>query len=130
MVKSVEVGMTEIVGSNAWGQLDPDGRVIARLVAPAVLRIDPCRQQARPKARTQQKEVHAEACVAPMGLGVDPERVEILATLRVQVAGAVDPALSEQSLVSGSGLGLEHGVEAPGAGVVDVLVGGNDIEVP
>ena len=46
-----------------------------------------------------------------------------------EVTDGVSPALGEELLVAGASLGLEEGVFAPGAGVVDVEVGGDNVVI-
>ena len=73
--------------------------MVARLLTTSVFHIDFSLHQAAYKTWAQQQEVHPEPGVAPEGFVVDPERVQLLAPMRMQVSSAIRPTLSEQLLI-------------------------------
>src|SRR3954471_7725557 len=99
-------------------ELDPDRRVIARPLAPALPDVDLGAPQARRQRRREQEEVHSKAGIAPERVLVDPEGVDALS--RMETPRRIDPALGEKALMQSPGLGLEDSVEAPEPSVVDV----------
>src|SRR4051812_32290648 len=72
-------------------ELDPDRRMVARLVPPAMLAVDAGTAEPLGERGRQQQEVHAKARVAPECIGVDPEGVD--AFVRMKAPCRVDPAL-------------------------------------
>src|SRR5204863_9380732 len=56
--------------------LDPYRRMVAGLVQPSLLGVDPFSHQALCQRWAEQQEVHAKTRVTPKGVGVDPERID------------------------------------------------------
>src|SRR5688500_1140617 len=65
--------------------------------------------------------------VFPMLAKVIPESVDRL--FREKMPNGIDPALREEALVSLADFGLKERVFAPGTGIVDIKVGGDDVVI-
>ncbi|MCY1179295.1 hypothetical protein D9M73_196890 [compost metagenome] len=92
-------------------------------------RIDTRPLQIRRKLEVEQQMIDPQPGIAgPVVTEIVPEGVDTL--VRVQMAYGIEPALIKQSLVTRSRLRLQQCVLQPGTRVIDVHVGGHDIEIP
>jgi hypothetical protein len=77
--------------------------------------------------RTKQQEIEPHAFVLAERVVVHPIRVHALG--RVELPCGVHPALSQQAPERVPRRRLHYGIESPPDGVIDVKVGGDDIQI-
>src|SRR5688572_30720801 len=102
--------------------------MVARLLQPADPSIDTGIRKTRRELRIQQYVIDAQSRVAlPVFAEVVPEGIDAL--FGIFRADGVDPSLLDKAAIAGPALRLQQRIFQPGARVVDVEIGGHDVEV-